>query len=92
MSTSFRLKNLNADSVLGVYVDEPIGMDHTLAMAKFQSEIDATLQYQKTVSFRKSIESTLKHIRFLFGDDIPAELVRTAVSLVYAENDASQTG
>jgi len=88
MSTDFNIKNPKAKSVLGMYVDEPIGMDHLLAKIKFQSKVDATLGYQGSKSLKESIESTLKHIRFLFGDDIPDELVRTTVSLVYAENDA----
>ncbi len=91
MSTNFKIKNPKANIVLGMYVDEPIGMEHSLAKIKFQSEIDASLQYQNAVPLKNSIESTLKHIRFLFGDGIPDELVRTAVSLVYAENDALQT-
>jgi spore cortex formation protein SpoVR/YcgB (stage V sporulation) len=74
-----------------MYVDEPIGMDHPLAMIKFQSGVDATLHYQNKMLLKESIESTLKHIRYLFGDDIPDELVRTTVSLVYAENDALKT-
>ncbi len=88
MSTNFKIKNPKADSVLGMYVDEPIGMEHPLAMIKFQSGVDATLHYQNAMSLKESIESTLKRMRFLFGDDIPDALVRTAVSLVYAENDA----
>jgi len=66
-------------------------MDHPLAMIKFQSGVDATLHYQNKMSLKESIESTLKHIRYLFGDDIPDELVKTTVSLVYAENDALKT-
>lgn len=91
MSTNYKIKNPNADSVLGMYVDEPIGMDHPLAIIKFQSGVDATLHYQNKMSLKESIESTLKHIRYLFGNDIPDELVKTAVLLVYAENDALKT-
>jgi len=91
MRTNFKIKNPKADSVLGMYVDEPIGMEHPLAMIKFQSRVDATLHYQNAMSLKESIESTLKHIRFLFGDDIPDELVRTTVSLTYAEHVALKT-
>ena len=91
MSTNFKIKNPKANSVLGMYVDEPIGMDHPLAKIKFQSEVDATLHYQNSMSLKESIESTLKHICFLFGDDIPDALVRTAVSLTYAEHVALKT-
>ena len=91
MSTNFKIKNPKANSVLGMYVDEPIGMDHPLAKIKFQSEVDATLHYLGSISLKKSIESTLKHIRSLFGDDIPDALVRTSVSLVYAEHVALKT-
>ena len=91
MSTKFRVKNPKAKSVLEMYVDEPIGMDHPLAKIKFQSEVDATLHYQGSMSLKESIKSTLKHIRFLFGDNIPDVLVRAAVSLTYAEHVALKT-
>lgn len=87
----FKIKNPKAKSVLGMYVDRPIGMGHPLAKIKFQSEVDATLHYQGSMSLKESIESTLKHIRYLFGDDIPEDLVRTAVSLTYAEHVALKT-
>jgi hypothetical protein len=45
-----------------------------------------TLHYLGSVPLKKSIESTLKRIHFLFGADIPDELVRTTVSLTYAEH------
>jgi len=67
MSTNFKIKNPKAESVLGMYVDEPIGTDHPLAKIKFQSEVDATLHYLGSMSLKESIESTLKHIRYLFG-------------------------
>ena len=91
MSADFKIKNPKSDSVLGMYVDTPIGMDHLLAKAKFQSEVDATLHYLNSTSLKKAIEGTLKRMRYLFGDDIPEDLVRTAVSLTYAEHVASKT-
>ena len=90
-ATDFKIKNPKANSVPGMYVDGPIGMGHPLAKIKFQSEVDATLHYQNSISLREAIRFTLKRMRFLFGDDIPDEIVRTAVSLVYAENDALKT-
>ncbi len=74
-----------------MYVDVPIGMGHPLAKIKFQSEVDATLSYQGSRSLKEAIESTLKRMRYLFGDDIPDALVRTAVSLTYAEHVALKT-
>jgi len=91
MNTDFKIKNPKANCVLGMYVDGPIGMGHPLAKVKFQSEVDATLSYQGSRSLKEAIESTLKHIRYLFGDDIPDALVRTAVSLTYAGHVASKT-
>ena len=91
MSTNFKIKNPKANNVLGLYVDTPIGMDHLLAKAKFQSEVDATLHYLNSTSLKEAIESTLKRMRYLFGEGIPDELVRTAVSLTYAEHVASKT-
>ena len=87
----FKIKNPKANSVLGMYVDRPIGMGHPLAKVKFQSEVDATLSYLGSMSLKEATESTLEHIRYLFGDDIPEDLVRTAVSLTYAEHVALKT-
>ena len=36
-------------------------------------------------------KADIRRFYFLFGDDIPDELVKTAVSLVYAENDTLKT-
>lgn len=90
MNTNFTIKNPKANSVIGMYVDEPIGMDHPIFMVRFQSRIDAGLDYQNGTPIQDAIQSTVKRMRFLFGDDIPEELVRTTVSLVYAEKDALQ--
>ncbi len=43
-------------------------------------------RYLGSKSLKQAIESTLKRMRYLFGDDIPDALVRTAVSLTYAEH------
>lgn len=91
MSTDFKIKNPRAKSVPGLYEDGPIGMDHLLAKAKFQSEVDATLHYLNSTSLKEAIGATLKRMRFLFGEDIPDELVRTAVSLTYAGHVALKT-
>lgn len=90
-ATDCKIKNKKANSVLGMYVDGPIGMGHPLAKAKFQSEVDATLHYQNSTPLEDAIAGTLKRIRFLFGDNIPDELVRTAVTLTYAGHVASKT-
>lgn len=90
-ATDFKIKNPKANSVLGMYVDGPIGMDHPLAKIKFQSEVDATLHYQNSTPLKDAIGATLKRMRFLFGEDIPDEIVRTAVSLTYAGYVASKT-
>ena len=87
----FKIKNPKANSVLGMYIDEPIGMDHPLAKIKFQSEVDASLHYQNSTPLKDAIHFTLKRMRFLFGDDIPDGLVRTAVTLTYAEHVALKT-
>ncbi len=90
MSAKYTIKNPNADSVIGMYADEQIGMDHPLFMVRFQSRIDAGLLYQNGTAIQDAIHATVKRMRGLFGDDIPEELVRTTISLVYAENDALQ--
>ena len=91
MNTGFKIKNPKAKSVPGLYEDEPISMDHWLAKAKFQSEVDATLHYLNSTSLREATGATLKRMRFLFGKSVPDELVRTAVSLTYAKHVALKT-
>ena len=88
MTKNFEVKNPKSDSVIGMYVDELIGMNHPLFMVRFQSSVDAGLLYKNGVPVQDAIQSTLERMRGLFGDDIPEELVRTTVTLVYAENDA----
>lgn len=88
MSKRFPIINPRASSVIGMYVNKPVGMDHPIARIRFTSVTDAHLQFQFRVPLKASIEMTLEHIRFLYGDDIPDALVRVTVYLVYAENTA----
>jgi len=90
MSSNFRIKNPKATSVFGMYVDDPIGMDHPLFMARTQSWMDAGLLYRNGTAIQDAIQSTVKRMRNLFGDNIPEELVRTSVFLVYAEEEAKK--
>src|SRR5271169_6833494 len=90
MSSNFEIKNPNTKTVFGMYVDEPIGMDHPLFMVRFQSRMDAGFLYRNGTPIRDAIQSTIKSMRNLFGDNISEEMVRTTVTLVYAENDALQ--
>ena len=88
MSKRFPIINSKARNVIGMYVDELIDMNHPIARIRLTCITDANLQYQLGVPLKASIESTLKHIRYLYGDDIPDALVRSTVYLVYAENTA----
>ncbi len=86
MSKRFPIINPKARSVIGLYVNELVDMNHSIARIRLASTTSANLQYQLGVPLKVSIESTLAHIRHLYGDDIPDALVRTTVYLVYAEN------
>lgn len=90
MSTHYTIKNPSAKSVLGIYVEEPIGMDHPLFMVRFQTKVDARFQCEGNIPICDAIASTVKRMQFLFGDDIPVELVASTVSLVYAEVEAQR--
>jgi hypothetical protein len=90
MNSNFEIKNPKAKTVLGMYADEPIGMDHPLFMAQTQSWMDAGLLYRKGAPIRDAIQSTVNRMRSLFGDNMPDELVRTTVLLVYAEEEAKK--
>lgn len=88
VNPDFELKNPKASSVLGMYVNEPIGMDHPLFALRFQTRLDAELGYQSEATLHDATTAILKRMRTIFGDDIPEDLVRSTVSLVYAERDA----
>lgn len=88
MQNKFEIKNPQSNSVFGMYVDEPIGMDHPLFKVRFQSRLDALSCLQSGMSLQDAIQTTLKRMRYLFGDGFPDEIVRTVVFLAYAERDA----
>jgi hypothetical protein len=92
MNPDFEMKNPKASSVLGMYVDEPIGMDHPLFALRFQTRLDAGFSYQSDVTLHDATTATLKRMREIFGDDIPEDLIRSTLSLVYAERDALKKG
>lgn len=90
MKNTDEVKNPKANSILGMYTDEPIGMDHPIFMARFQSRIDAGFLFQNGLPLKDAITATLERMHYLFGDDFPDDIVRTTVTLEYAECAAEQ--
>jgi len=88
MSKRFPIINPKASNVIGMYLNELVGMDHPVAGIRLTSKNDAYLCYQQAIPLKAAIKSILAHIRYLFGEDIPEELVMATVYLVYAENTA----
>lgn len=88
MSKRYPIINPNASCVIGMYVNELVSMDHPIASIRLTSQMKAGLCYRYRVPLKNAIKSILEHIRYLFGDDIPDELVRVTVYLVYATNTA----
>lgn len=86
MSKRFPIINPKANCVIGMYVHELVDMNHPIAGIRFTSKNDAHLSYQQAVPLKAAIKSILAHIRYLFGEDIPEELVMATVYLVYIEN------
>lgn len=77
-------KSLKEESgVLGIYVQDPVGMDHPIFMAKMQAAIDAQFAAQQGLPIAKAIVSITARMRDLFGD-VPSALVAAQVSIVYA--------
>ena len=53
---------------------------------RFQAAVDVRLcLFPNDVPLKEAIQKTLDRMRFLFGDDVPDELVRTAVVIAYAD-------
>jgi hypothetical protein len=88
MSKKYPIINPKASYVIGMYVNELVSMDHPIASMRLTSQMKAGLCYKQRVPLKNAIKSILEHIRYLFGDDIPDELVRVTVYLEYAWNTA----
>ena len=88
MSKLYPIINPKADCVIGMYADVPVDMDHPIASMRFTSSMQADLCFQQSVPLKKAIESILGNIRYIFGEDIPEELVIATVTLVYIQQSA----
>lgn len=88
MSKKYPIINPKANCVIEMYLNELVGMDHPVAGIRLTSKNDAYLCYQQAIPLKAAIKSILAHIRYLFGEDIPEELVMATVYLVYAESTA----
>jgi hypothetical protein len=88
MSKKYPIINPKASYVISMYVNELVSMDHPIASMRLTSQMKAGLCYKQRVPLKNAIKSILEHIRYLFGDDIPDELVRVTVYLEYAWNTA----
>jgi hypothetical protein len=81
----------NEPSVLGLYADEPIGMDHPLFMARTEARMRARLAAQHGVPLAQAIANISHEIDGLFGD-VPAPLVTATVTTAYLEAVAAREG
>jgi hypothetical protein len=78
-------------SVLGLYADEPIGMDHPLFMARTEARMRARLAAQHGIPLEQAIAKISDQINWLFGD-VPAPLVTATVTTAYLEAAAAREG
>lgn len=81
----------NEPSVLGLYADEPIGMDHPLFMARTEARMRARLAAQHAVPLEQAIADISAEINWLFGE-VPAPLVTATVTTAYLEAAAAKEG
>jgi hypothetical protein len=77
--------------VYGPYVDEPIGMDHPLFMARTQARMWAAHAAHGGVALEDALRTIREQVRTLFGE-IPQALVDASVMTAYLEASASLGG
>jgi hypothetical protein len=58
-------------------------MEDPLCMAHMQARIDAEFHRRYGIPFEESVAQTIDRMRYLFGDDVPARLVYSAVRRAY---------
>jgi hypothetical protein len=81
----------NEPSVLGLFADEPIGMEHPLFMARTEARMRARLAAQHGVPLEQAIANITDEINWLFGE-VPAPLVTATVTTAYLEAAAAREG
>ena len=75
---------LPSTPVLGPHVDDAVGMDSPVSMARIQARIDANFAIQSDVPLAEAITTIAARMEDLFGD-VPRAMITETVSLVYAE-------
>lgn len=90
MSNQNPIKTPDATSALGLYVTQPIGMDHPFFMAKMQARLDAIISARVQVPIEQATKEAVDRARDLFGATIPTALVEVETQLVYAQDAAER--
>lgn len=77
--------------VYGLYVDEPIGMDHPFFMARSQARLWAAWAARDGTPLDDALRRIREQVLDLFGE-VPQALVDATVTTVYLELSAPTGG
>ena len=77
--------------IYGPYVDEPIGMDHPLFMARTQARMWAALAAREGIPLEDMLRNVRKQALGLFGE-VPLALVEVSATTAYLEASVLQGG
>ena len=77
--------------VLGLYTDEPIGMDHPIFMARMEARQGGMWAAQDGLSLPEMLVSVHQRVLELFGE-VPRSLVDATATLAYLEALSLQQG
>lgn len=77
------MRRAQPKSVLSLYVDEPIGMEHPFFAARMQAGIDARLAINAGIPQAEATEQIVERLRGVMGQDVPYELIAIPVMLAY---------
>ena len=70
--------------VFGLYVDQPVGMDHPVFMARTEARIRASLAAQNGVALDEALRTIGHEMNELFGE-LPGSLVEATVTTAWLD-------
>jgi hypothetical protein len=79
----------NERGVLGMYTDEPIGMDHPIFMARTEARHSAVWAAHEGLSLTEMLVAVRQRVLDLF-DEVPQPLVDATATTAYLEALTSQ--
>ncbi len=77
--------------VFGLYVDQPVGMDHPFFMARTEARIRASLAARSGVALDEALRTIGRELAELFGE-LPRSLVEATVTAAWLDAASSGDG